>query len=379
MSEVVPIEPPAGGAWDCRRQPAGERDGSPRFIDGAYSEEAIWIVQQDGVNLMSTHLPGRPRRLMAFCLTATLLAPAALAQAQNAYPDKPVKFITNFPAGGPLDILGRTLASPLQAELKQPFVVDNRPGAGGNIGADAVAKSAADGYTVLLSIDTPFTINPHVYASMPFQPGDLKPLMIFSSSGLTFGVVPDLDAKTLPDFIALAKKRELNFSSAGNGSPGHIAAEIFAKEAGVKIVHVPYKGNAPAVTALLSKEVQAGILATPGLAPHVQAGKVKALAVTGRQRSPVLPEVPTVGELGLPKLEFEVLYLAMVPAATPEPVVEKLRGALRAALSTPEVKSRLASLDMLALGETGKAAADRIESGRLRYGAIVRATGMKAD
>ncbi|MDQ6679384.1 MAG: tripartite tricarboxylate transporter substrate binding protein [Pseudomonadota bacterium] len=328
---------------------------------------------------MPIHLPGRPRRLAAFCLAAALLGLAALAQAQGAYPDKPVKFITNFPAGGPLDILGRTLAVPLQAELKQPFVVDNRPGAGGNIGADAVAKSAADGYTVLLSIDSPFTINPHVYASMPFGPSDLKPLMIFSSSGLTFGIVPDLDAKTLPDFIALAKKREMNFSSAGNGSPGHIAAEIFAKETGVKIVHVPYKGNAPAVAALLGKEVQAGILATPGLAPHVQAGKVKALAVTGRQRSPALPEVPTVAELGLPQLEFEVLYLAMVPAATPGPVVEKLRGALRTALATPEVKSRLANLDMIALGETGKAAADRIEANKLHYGAIVKATGMKAD
>lgn len=318
-------------------------------------------------------------RLAAFCIATALLAPAGPAQAQGAYPDKPVRFIVNFPPGGPVDLLGRTLAVPLQAELKQPFVVDNRPGAGGNIGADVVSKSAADGYTVLLSIDTPFTINPHVYASMPFQPADLKPLMIFSSSGLTFGIVPELDAKTLPGFIALAKKREMNFSSAGNGSPGHIAAEIFAKETGVKVVHVPYKGNAPAVAALLGKEVEAGILATPGLAPQVRVGNVRALAVTGRQRSPLLPEVPTVGEVGLPKLEFEVLYLAMVPAATPEPVVEKLRGVLRTALAAPEVKARLAGLDMVALGETGKAAADRIEASKLRYGAIVKATGMKAD
>lgn len=321
------------------------------------------------------------RRLLAsliFCAPFMALLPQA-AQAQDNYPDKPVRLLTNFPAGGPLDILGRALAIPLQAEFKQPFVLDNRPGAGGNIGADLAAKSPADGYTVLLTIDTTFTINPHVYKSMPFQAKDLKPLMIFSSSGLAFGVNPSVAAKTLPEFITESKKQAASFSSAGNGSPGHIAAEIFAQATGAKIMHVPYKGNAPAVTALLSGEVQAGILATPGLLPHIQAGKVRPLAVTGRQRSPLLPEVPTVGELGLKNMEFEVLYMAMVPAATPQPVVDKLRNALQAALATPDLKARLASLDMVALGESGKAAADRLEASKVRYGAIVKATGMKVD
>jgi tripartite-type tricarboxylate transporter receptor subunit TctC len=327
---------------------------------------------------------GPRERSTARAFATTLLCAFALcasspALAEGTYPDKPIRFVTNFPPGGPLDILGRALAVPLQAELKQAIVVDNRPGAGGNIGADLVAKSPADGYTVLLSIDTTFTINPHLYASMPFGAKDLKPLMIFSSSGLTFGVNPALGAKTLPEFIALARKRDMSFSSAGNGSPGHIAAEIFAGETGVKITHVPYKGNAPAVTALLAQEVQAGILATPGLLGHVQSGKVTALAVTGRQRSPLLPKVPTVGELGLPKLEFEVLYLAMVPAATPEPVVETLRAATALALATPELKARLASLDMVALGETGPAAADHLEASKARYGAVVKARGIKLE
>jgi tripartite-type tricarboxylate transporter receptor subunit TctC len=290
-----------------------------------------------------------------------------------------VKFITNFPPGGPLDILGRALAVPLNKELKQPFVVENRPGAGGNIGADLVAKSPADGYTVLLTIDTTVTINPHLYASMPFAAKDLKPLMIFSSSGLTLGVNSSLGVKTLKDFVARSKTQEVTFSSAGNGSPGHIAAEIFSQATGAKITHVPYKGNAPAVLALLSNEVQAGILATPGIFPQVQAGKVTPLAVTGSQRSPLLPQVPTVGELGLKGLEFEVLYMAMVPAATPEPVVETLRRALKTALATPELKSRLASLDMVALGETGQAASDRLAANSARYGKIVKSTGMKAD
>ncbi len=329
-------------------------------------------------------LPTRgARRIAAGGAAASLLAfglcMSTLATAQDQYPDKPVRFITNFPAGGPLDILGRTLAGPLQAELKQPFVVDNRAGAGGNIGADVVAKSAADGYTVLLTIDTPFTINPHVYPSMPFESKDLKPLMIFSSSGLTFGISPTAPAKTMAEFIALARASNTTFSSAGNGSPGHLAAEIFAKEAGAKITHVPYKGNAPAVTALVAGEVQAGILATPGLLPHITAGKVRPLAVTGRQRSPLLPQVPTVAELGLPKLEFEVLYLTMVPAATPDAVVEKLRAALKIAFAAPEVKARLHALDMIALGETGKAAADHLEVNKSRYGAVVKSTGIKLE
>jgi tripartite-type tricarboxylate transporter receptor subunit TctC len=330
---------------------------------------------------MTRLAPSGTSRRLALAATCALLAVplATTAHADAPYPNKPVRFVTNFPAGGPLDILGRALADPLQKELKQPFVVDNRPGAGGNIGADAVAKSPADGYTVLLSIDTTFTINPHLYASMPFAAKDLRPLMIFSSSGLTFGVGSSVGAKTLPEFVAQSKAEATTFASAGNGSPGHIAAEIFSTSTGAKITHVPYKGNAPAVMALLSNEVQAGILATPGLLSQIQAGKVRPLAVTGRQRSPLLPQVPTVGELGLKELEFEVLYLAMVPAATPEPAMRMLRDALQSALALPEVKSRLAMLDMVALGETGDAAAQRLESARTRYGKIVKSTGMKLD
>jgi tripartite-type tricarboxylate transporter receptor subunit TctC len=318
--------------------------------------------------------------LSALAASASLcLGPTAMAADAPPYPTKAVKLLTNFPAGGPIDILARALADALQKDLKQPFIVDNRPGAGGNIGADLVAKSPADGYTVLLGIDTTFTINPHLYASMPFAAKDLKPLMIFSSSGLSFGVSSGVKAKTLPEFIAQAKAEPATFSSAGNGSPGHIAAEIFATETGARITHVPYKGNAPAVLALMGNEVQAGILATPGLLPQVQSGKLRALAVTGKQRSPLLPQVPTVGELGLKDLEFEVLYIAMVPAATPEPVMQTLRQSLQKAMALPEIKSRLASLDMVPLAETGAAASEHLAASQARYGRIVKATGMKVD
>ncbi|WP_432730979.1 Bug family tripartite tricarboxylate transporter substrate binding protein [Variovorax sp. W6] len=328
---------------------------------------------------------GGTRRRLAIAAACAALALGAGATATSAfaadapYPTKPVKFLTNFPAGGPIDILARALGDALQKDLKQPFIVDNRPGAGGNIGADFVAKAPADGYTVLMGIDSTFTINPHLYASMPFAVKDLKPLMIFSSSGLAFGVAQGVKAKTLPEFITQAKAEPATFSSAGNGSPGHIAAEIFASETGAKITHVPYKGNAPAVLALMGDEVQAGILATPGLLPQIQSGKLRALAVTGKQRSPLLPQVPTVGELGLKGLEFEVLYLAMVPAATPEPVMQTLRASLQKALALPEIKSRLSSLDMVPLGETGSAASEHLAASQARYGRIVKATGMKVD
>ncbi|MFV0672435.1 Bug family tripartite tricarboxylate transporter substrate binding protein [Variovorax sp. tm] len=332
----------------------------------------------------SNSFGGTRRRLAAALAACAALAFGAAAPVQALaadapYPTKAVRLLVNFPAGGPIDILARALADAMQKDLKQPFIVDNRPGAGGNIGADLVAKSPADGYTVLLGIDSTFTINPHLYASMPFAAKDLKPLMIFSSSGLAFGVAPGVKAKTLPEFIAQAKTEPATFSSAGNGSPGHIAAEIFASDTGAKITHVPYKGNAPAVLALMGDEVQAGILATPGLLPQVQSGKLRALAVTGKQRSPLLPQVPTVGELGLKGLEFEVLYVSMLPAGTPEPVAQTLRTALQKAMALPEIKSRLATLDMVPLGETGAAASEHLAANQARYGRIVKATGMKVD
>jgi tripartite-type tricarboxylate transporter receptor subunit TctC len=299
--------------------------------------------------------------------------------AQPRYPDKPVKFIVDFPPGGPLDILARTLAEKLQASLGQPVVVENKPGAGGNIGTDLVAKSAADGYSVLITIDTPVTINPGVYKSLPFKPSDLRPVMTIASSGLMIGTHPSVGASTLKDLVTKGRTADLNFSNAGNGSPGHMAAAILASATGIKVNQILYRGNAPAVLAIISGEVQAGILATPGLLPQVKAGKIVPLAVTSPKRSVLAPDVPTVAEAGLPDLEFEVLYLAMVPAATPQPVVDSLAKAMAAALELPDVKQRLAALDMTELAETGAAAADRLTRLRERYAKTIKATGMHAE
>jgi tripartite-type tricarboxylate transporter receptor subunit TctC len=318
------------------------------------------------------------RRAFATALGLLAWIAAGPLTAQE-FPSKPVRIIVNFPPGGPSDILMRSLGDKMAVALKQPFVVENRPGAGGNIGAEAVARSPADGYTVLSAIDTTFTVNPNLYKSMPFKLDELKPVMLAASSGLAVGVNPGLGVASLAEFVGKGKGETISFSSGSNGSPGHVAASILQDTADVKVNHVPYKGNTPAVMALVTGEVQAGILATPGLLPHVKAGKVKALAVTSRKRSPLLPEVPTAAEAGVPALEMEVLYLAFVPAATPEPVVATLQKAMAAALAAPDVQERLRNLDLVVEGETGAAVEARLANARSRYAATIKATGMKID
>ena len=316
------------------------------------------------------------RLVLAAALT---LAAVSGAFAQGDWPSRPVKLIVNFPPGGPLDVLARSVGEVLQGQFKQPFVVENRAGAGGNIGADAVAKAVPDGHTVLLGIDSTFTVNPHIYKGMAFKPADLRPLVVMSSSGLLVGTNPSNGFKTLADLVAAGKAKGVSFSSAGSGSPGHLAAEMFTDATGMKITHVPYKGNAPAVTAVLSGEVTGGVLATPGMLPHVKAGKIAPLAVTSRQRSPLAPEVPTVAEAGLPQLEQEVLYLVMVPAATPEPIAQTLQRAVADALARPDMRAKLQGLDMHPEGQQGAAAAKRLADLSERYGKVIRATGMKVE
>jgi tripartite-type tricarboxylate transporter receptor subunit TctC len=325
-----------------------------------------------------SHFSPRARRgaLAAFAALACAITLPAFA---DAWPDKPVRLINNFPPGGPSDIIARSLADALQKRFKQPFVVENRAGASGTIGADAVAKAPADGYTVLFGIDSTFTVNPHIYKAMPFKPGDLRPLMLIASSGLLVGVHPSTGFKTLHDLIAAAKVKPVTFSSAGNGSPGHLAAEVMTEATGAKITHVPYKGNTPAVTAVLSGEVNGGELATPGMLPHVKAGKITALAVTSRKRSTLAPEIPTVAEAGWPQLEQEVFYGPWVPAATPEPVVKALQQAMTGALARPELHARLEGLDLHYEGLVGAAASKRLGELSDHYGKIIRATGIKVE
>jgi tripartite-type tricarboxylate transporter receptor subunit TctC len=295
------------------------------------------------------------------------------------FPSKPVKLINTFPPGGPSDILARSLADIMQQTLKQPFVVENKAGAGGNLGADLVAKSVPDGHTVLIGIDTTFTINPAIYKNIPYRLNDLKPVMVLASSGLLLGVNPATQIKSMNDLLARGRAKGLTFSSGSNGSPGHLAAEILGDAAKIKVTHVPYKGNTPAVTAILTGEVDGGVLATPGMLPFVKADKMTALAVTSQKRSQLAPDVPTTAEVGLKDLSLSVFYVAMVPASTPSEVVEVLQKGMADALSRPDIKARLSALDMVIEAETGLAAEKRLEDLRQRYTTIIKSTGMQIE
>lgn len=315
------------------------------------------------------------------CLLASLsLMISSAAIAQNApWPSKPVKFVNSWPAGGPSDVLARAVGDVLQKQFGQAFVVDNKPGAAGSVGADLVAKSMPDGYSLLWGIDTTHTINPHIYKSMPFKEADLKPLVVISNSGLLLGVHPSTGYKTVKDFMQAARERSLNFSSGGNGSPGHLWVNMSNVSAATRLVHVPYRGNSPAVMAVVSGEVEGGTLATPGMLPQVKGGKVTALAVTSRKRSRLAPEIPTVAEAGFKDLESEVLYVVMAPGNTPEPLMQTMAKAITDALNRPELQARLNDLDMAYEGLTGTAANARLKKLSDQYGRVIRATGMKVD
>lgn len=317
-------------------------------------------------------------RLLTLCLSACCAWTPAMAQ--DSFPSKTIKIVNNFAAGGPSDVLARSIGQVLAEKFKQAVIVENKPGAAGNLGADAVVKSPADGHTLLFSIDTTFTVNPHIYGkTMPFKASELRPVVIISSSGLMVAVNPATGIKSLKDFIAVGKAKGLTLSSAGNGAPGHLAAERLTDAAQIKITHIPYKGNSPAVTAVLANEVDGGVLATSGLLPFVRSGKITGLAVTSSRRSRLAPELPTVAELGMKELEQDILYLALVPSATPEAVVQKLQAGILEALKRPEFESRLANLDMALEGQTGAEASKRLAETSERYAKLVRATGMKVE
>jgi tripartite-type tricarboxylate transporter receptor subunit TctC len=324
------------------------------------------------------------KQLKAWITCAIVAASITMsALAQTAWPGKPVRIVNNFPAGGPSDIVARAVADALSKSSGQSVIVENKPGAGGNIGAAEVAKAAGDGTTVFFGIDTAFTVNPHIFPSIPFKlgnkKGDLKPLVIISSNGLLLGTSAAKGIRSMGELIAQGKGAGLNFSSGGMGSPGHLGVAIFSQAANIKITHVPYRGNSPAVMAMVSGEVDGGILSSSGLLPQVKAGKVVPIAVTSRQRGKTLPDIPTVAEIGYPGLENEVITLAMVPGDTPEPLLALMQKAVLEALGQPAMRERLNGLDMQYEGLTGAAANKRLNDLSARYAKIAKATQMKAE
>jgi tripartite-type tricarboxylate transporter receptor subunit TctC len=321
------------------------------------------------------------RAALSLAATLAILTPHAAAAA-DAYPARPIRFVVAFPPGGGTDIIARSIAQKLAERLAQQVVVDNRPGAGGNIGTDIVAKSAPDGYTMLMGSAGPLAINASLFGKMPFDPiRDLAPVTLAASTPNVLVVHPSLKAATVNELIALAKARpgEINFASSGHGTPAHLAGELFNSMAGVKLVHVPYKGAAPALADLLGGQVQLMFSTMPPALPHVKDGKLRALAVTNSKRSRATPELPTLDEVALPGFEANTWHGVVVPAGTPAAIVARLNREIVAILHLPDVVERLSGQGAEALGSTPEEFAAYIRSETAKWAKVVRDSGAKAE
>jgi tripartite-type tricarboxylate transporter receptor subunit TctC len=291
------------------------------------------------------------RRLRGFGATAAWLCAAGVAAAQG-WPTKPVKLIVSYPPGGTVDAVGRVIAPRLSERLGQPVVIDNRAGAGGAIGGDAVAKSPADGYTLLLDASN-HAQNPALRSKMPFDTlRDLAPVSLLVKVPNVLVVTPSTPYRSVKDLLAQAKAKpgEINFASSGNGSAQHLAGELFQAMGGVQLTHVAYKGGGPALTDVMAGQVPVFFASLASSLPYIQSEKLRAIAVTGKSRSPVLPQLPTVAESGLPGYEVYEWNAILVPRGTPTPVVERLATELAAVLQEPEVKSRLQAMGAEVIG-----------------------------
>jgi tripartite-type tricarboxylate transporter receptor subunit TctC len=324
----------------------------------------------------------RLRHAAVYLLAAALLLPGATVQAQPAnYPTRPVKGINPFAAGGPSDVMGRLIGERLQRKLGQGFVMENRAGAGGNIGIDALAKSAPDGYTLAWVVDFPLTVNPHLYPKMPYDvEKDIAPVMIFATGEVALVLHPSVAANTLPELIALAKAKPLAFASGGNGSPGHMVGELFKRELSLgQMTHIPYKGNSQATQSILAGETQVFFGALPGTLPHVQAGKLKALAIMARERSPFLPKVPTSVELGYPKLVSSNWFGLIAPAGTPKPILDLLYREIDLITKERDFIERLEKLGLTATSIGPDQMRAMIRSEGATWTAVIRGANLKVE
>ena len=314
-------------------------------------------------------------------IAAVALLITASAYAQS-YPAKPLHLIVPFPPGGGNDTVARAIAQQIGPDLGQPVVIDNKPGAGGAVGAELAAKAPPDGYTLFLAGVGSHVVNPNVHAKLAYDPvRDFAPVTLIASAPSVLVVNPSVPARTVAELTAYARAHpgKLNYASNGAGSAAQLAAAMYESMAGVKMVHVPYKGIAPAMTDLLSGEVQLMFGTVVALVPHIQAGKLRPLAVTSRQRSALLPEVPTLAESGLPDYEAGSWYGIMAPAGTPREIIERLHGAIVKALAQPEVAKRLAAEGAVGIGSTPEEFAAHLKRELARVGKVVRAAGIRAE
>jgi len=304
------------------------------------------------------------------------------AHAQEAYPTKPIRIVVPFPAAGTTDILARAVAQKLTETWGQSVIVDNRPGAAGNIGAELVAKAAPDGYTLLMGTVGTHAINASLYAKMPYDHvKDFTPIVLVAGVPNVLVVNPSLPVKTVAELVAYEKANpgKLNFASSGSGTSIHLSGELFKTSAGVQMTHVPYKGSAPAVTDLIGGQVQLMFDNLPSALPHIKAGKLRAIAVTSLVRAPALPDVPTIAESGYPGFEASSWFGLLAPAGTKPEIVAKINAEVRKWLATPEARDKLASQGANAAGGTPEDFARHIAAETAKWAKVVKQSGAKVD
>lgn len=322
------------------------------------------------------------KRITSVMASCALCVFAFAAQAQEAYPSHPVKLVVPFPAAGPLDVLARIVSQKLREQWSQPVIVENKTGASGGIGTDAVAKAAPDGYTLLLTVEIPLTMRPAVTRNMSYDPrADFAPIAGLARSDNALFVHPSVGVSTVAELIAKAKAEpgKLTFSSAGYGSPAHFGGELFKTETGVSLTHVPYKGAAPSMNALLAGEVSMFFGPVPQGLLQVRSGRIKVLAVASTKASALMPEVKTFGALGYATVLVSTWYGALAPKGTPVPVVEKIRESLRKAIDDPAVRDRLEKVGIDIEWMEPAQFAQAIDADIKRWAAVAKKAGMKAN
>jgi len=318
----------------------------------------------------------------ALCSVATMAAAQAPSSVAGLpYPAKPVRLVVGFPTGGPVDILARILASKVGESMGQPIIVDSRPGANGNIGAELVARAPADGYTLLLVVSS-FATNQHLYAKQPFDPlADFAPVTLLTSAPLLLTAHPSLPVKSIKDLIALARARpgELNCSVAGGGSGGHLALELFKSITGINIVAIPYKGGGAAITEAIGGQVHLTINNPLALLPHIRAGKLRALGTSSAQRLVVAPEIPTIAEAGLPGFEASLWYGIVLPVKAAPALIARLNTEFVQAIQQPDVRERMNSEGVQVIGSTPEQFAEHLRRESAKWAKVIRDAKIKLE
>jgi tripartite-type tricarboxylate transporter receptor subunit TctC len=325
------------------------------------------------------------RRLFSLCLFSIALAGANATAAQEsatAYPSKPVHIIVTFSPGGPTDIIARSIGQKLTEAWGQPVIIENRPGAGGTIGTNFVAKAVPDGYTLVLSSVGPMASGPFIYPNLPYDPiKDLAPITLAATSWLFLAVNPSVDARSTKELIALAKKKPglLTISSSGIATPAHLAAASFQSAAGISLTHIPYKGGSDSISAVVAGQVQMALETPSAIVPQVKAGKLRALFVAGPNRSPQLPDVPTASESGLPGFVAGSWYGFHAPAGTPQAIIDKIHDAMVKIIQTPEMRQRFSDLGAEAMTDTPAQFGEFVATEQKRWGKVIREAGIKLE